>query len=177
MSRVGKVPVSIPAGVTIKLDADLVKVSGPKGNLDIYIDSSIDVKVEATEVVFTPKNKLKHALSMYGTVRSLVNNAVIGVTEGFKKGLVLNGVGFTAALAGKKLTLKTGYSHDVIIEIPDIVQCKVAKTTIDLESPCKQTVGNLAAKIRKVCPPEPYLGKGIKYTDEVVRRKEGKSGK
>lgn len=180
MSRVGKVPVEIPSGVKVSVQGNEVFVEGPKGKLSTKISRLVSVQVNDKNVVVTPPQGVasKQAKADYGTTRSLINNMVTGVTKGFTKGLELHGVGFTAKINGKDLVLATGYSHEVKLTIPASVTAKVDKNTvITLEGCDRQVLGNFAATVRKVCPPEPYLGKGIKYSDEVVRRKAGKTGK
>ncbi len=178
MSRVGKQPIAIPSGVKVEVAADKVRVEGPKGKLEQSLLSDVEVSVEDGQVVVKPSGKAtKQAKANYGTMRALINNMVLGVTEAWKKNLELVGVGFTAKMQGNDLVLNTGYSHETTLSIPAGVDCKVGKTNIDLESADKSLVGNFAATIRKVCPPEPYLGKGIKYSDEHIRRKAGKTGK
>lgn len=177
MSRVGKIPIDIPSGVKVSIANGEVGVEGPKGKLKHRLGAQVVVTQSENQVVVAVQGKGKQAAANFGTTRSIINNMVIGVTEGWKKGLELVGVGFTAKLQGNTLTLATGYSHDVKIEIPQGVDAKVQKTSIALESCDKQLVGQTAAKIREVCPPEPYLGKGVKYSDEQIRRKAGKTGK
>jgi large subunit ribosomal protein L6 len=177
MSRVGKQPVAIPSGVKVSIANGEVQVEGPKGKTVHQLGAFISVKDEDGNVVVEPTSKTKQAQSNFGTTRSLIQNMIVGVTEGWTRGLELSGVGFTAQLSGNKLKLSTGYSHDVTLEIPAEVTAKVQKTSIELSSCDKQLVGQIAAKIRRVCPPEPYLGKGIKYRGEQIRRKAGKTGK
>ena len=177
MSRIGKIPVEIPAGVTVSVDGYNLAVKGPKGSLEHKLGSGVKVEVGEKEAVVELVKNDPQGRANYGTTRAIVANMVHGVTTGWTKELELQGVGYTASLSGNKLKLVVGYSHDVFIEIPKIVQCKVQKTNITLESIDKQVVGNLAASIRKVKPPEPYLGKGIRYVGEQVRRKAGKAGK
>ena len=177
MSRVGKQPVEVPSGVTVSINGTEVSVSGPKGQLKFNHGTGVTVVLDGSQVKVEPKGNDRQSRSNYGTTRSLINNMVIGVSTGYTKELELQGVGYTANLSGKKLTLNTGYSHETSFVVPDSVQCKVEKSIIKLESYDKIMIGQFAAKIRQVCPPEPYLGKGIRYVGEQVRRKAGKTGK
>ncbi|MBE5769673.1 MAG: 50S ribosomal protein L6 [Clostridiales bacterium] len=181
MSRIGRLPITVPAGVTVTVDADnLVTVKGPKATLTQKIDKIITVNQEGNVLTLTRPNDSKTARAMHGLYRALVNNMVVGVTEGFKKTLEMVGTGYSATVDGskKQLSLKIGFSHPVVIDAPgDITfECPNA-TTIVVQGSSKQQVGNLAADIRAIRKPEPYLGKGIKYVDEHIRRKEGKTGK
>ncbi len=176
MSRVGKVPVEIPSGVKASVDGSTISVEGPKGKLQKEFSGYVTLTVEDGNVVVAPATQRKQALSNWGTARAIVANMVKGVVDGWSKSLELSGVGFTATMSGKELVLATGYSHKTNLTIPQGVTCKVEKQAIHLESCDKQVVGEFAATVRRVCPPEPYLGKGIKYSDEVVRRKAGKAG-
>ena len=183
MSRIGKLPISIPAGVTVTLKDNVVTVKGPKGELSQFVDPSINVAVEDGHVVLTENEnamldntKQRHAF--HGLYRSLVNNMVVGVSEGFQKALELIGVGYRAQVQGNKLTLNVGYSHPVEMTAPEGVTFEVpANTQVIVKGINKEVVGELAANIRGVRPPEPYKGKGIRYVGEFVRRKEGKTGK
>ena len=179
MSRIGKAPITIPAGVEVTVaEGNVVTVKGPKGTLTRTIHPVISVNVDGGVVNVTRPNDEKEARSLHGLSRTLINNMVIGVTEGYKKELEINGVGYRAAKEGTKLVLTIGYSHPV--EVPEI-----DGITIDVPDPNKvvingidkQKVGQFAADVRKKRAPEPYKGKGIKYADEVIRRKEGKTGK
>ncbi len=180
MSRIGKKPVSIPKGVTITVKDAVVTVKGPKGELSQPIDRDIEIEINETElIVKRPTEQIRHR-AMHGLYRSLISNLVKGVTEGYKKELELVGVGFKAANQGNLLDLALGYSHNIIFEIPK--ELKVATTTekgqnpkIFLEGSDKQLIGQVAAKIRGLRKPEPYKGKGVRYSDEVVRRKAGKA--
>ena len=179
MSRIGKMPVPIPAGVEIKLEAgNHMTVKGPKGTLSRKLVEEINIAVEDAEIVVTRPNDLKRFKALHGLTRTLISNMVVGVTNGYSKTLEINGTGYRAAKAGKKLTLTLGYSHPVEMEDPDGVEAtvegnnKIVVTGID-----KEKVGQYAANIRAKRPPEPYKGKGIKYSDERIRRKAGKSGK
>lgn len=177
MSRVGKTPVEIPSGVKVSLTDGEIAIEGSKGKLQHNIPGVIEVQQEDGKLVFSSKQKDRNAQALYGTTRAIINNMVQGVQNGWKRSLELSGVGYTAALQGDKLELIVGLSHEVKLPVPEGVTCKVGKTTIDLESADKQKVGEFAAEIRRVRPPEPYLGKGIKYSDEQIRRKAGKAGK
>jgi large subunit ribosomal protein L6 len=180
MSRIGKKPITIPAGVTVTVKDSVVTVKGPKGTLTQEVDRDIIVEVAADEVIVKrPTEQIRHR-AMHGLYRSLVANLVKGVTEGYKKELELVGVGFKAANTGNVLDLALGYSHNIIFEIPK--ELTVTTTTekgqnpkIFLESADKQLIGQVAAKIRGLRKPEPYKGKGVRYADEVVRRKAGKA--
>ena len=178
MSRIGRAPIAIPAGVTVTVDANNhIVVKGPKGTLERTLVPIIHVNVEGDTIHVTRPNDEKTTASLHGLTRTLVANMVEGVTNGFSKTLEVNGVGYRAAKEGKKLVLNVGYSHQVIVEEIDGI-------TIDVPNPNqviihgidKQLVGQFAADVRKKRPPEPYKGKGIKYADEVIRRKEGKTG-
>lgn len=176
MSRIGYKVITLPAGVSFKQDGAEVTVKGPKGELTRTINPVIEIHQEGTELNLTrPDDSYK---ALHGTTRSNLNNMVIGVTEGYVKNLDLVGVGYRAQLQGKKLVLSVGYSHPVEMEAPAGVSIEVpSNTQIVLKGISKQTVGQFAAIIRDVRPPEPYKGKGIRYHDEVVRHKEGKTGK
>ena len=179
MSRIGRLPVAIPAGVTVEIaENNKVTVKGPKGTLERELPTEMSIKLEGEEVVVTRPNDLKKMKSLHGLTRTLINNMVVGVTEGYQKVLEVNGVGYRAAKSGKTLTLNLGYSHPVEMEDPEGVestvegQNKIIVKGIDIEK-----VGQYAAEIRDKRRPEPYKGKGIKYADEVIRRKVGKTGK
>lgn len=178
MSRIGKAPVTIPAGVTIEMDGHTVTVKGPKGELTRSISPNIELSIEENEIKFTRPNDSKENRSLHGTTRSIINNMVVGVSEGFKKELQLIGVGYRAQKQGKKLVLNVGLSHPVEFEESEGVTFEVpSNTQIIVQGFNKEKVGELAANIREVRPPEPYKGKGIRYVDEYVIRKEGKTGK
>ena len=179
MSRIGKLPVQIPAGVTITVaDNNTVSVKGPKGELSQKIPKILTVSQEDGAVAVTRPNDEKTARSMHGLSRSLINNMVLGVTQGFSKSLDIVGVGYKAQLQGTTLVLNVGYSHPVEFVQPDGITFEVpAQNKIIIKGSDKQKVGQVAADIRKTRPPEPYKGKGIKYDTEVIRRKEGKTGK
>ncbi len=179
MSRIGRHPIAVPAGVTITVtDDNVVVVKGPKGQLEQAINKNITVKVEDGHVHVSRPNDEKQNRAFHGLYRALINNMVIGVTTGFKKTLNLVGTGYRAEAKGNTLTINIGFSHPVVIEAPEHISFATpSATTIEVNGIDKQQVGNMAADIRAIRKPEPYLGKGIKYEDEVIRRKEGKTGK
>ncbi len=178
MSRIGRKPVNIPAGVEVKVSEGVVTVKGPKGTLTQKVHPNMDVKVEGTEVIVTRPNDEKENRSLHGLTRSLIQNMVIGVTEGYKKELDVNGVGYRVQKQGKNLVMNLGYSHQVIVSDTDDITIEApTPNKIIINGIDKQKVGQFAAEVREKRPPEPYKGKGIKYVDEVVRRKEGKAGK
>jgi large subunit ribosomal protein L6 len=178
MSRIGRKPINIPAGVTVSVDGSVVNVKGPKGNLTTKVHPNMTVAVEGSEIHVTRPNDEKENKSLHGMTRSIISNMVQGVTEGFQKELEINGVGYRAQKQGKNLVMNLGYSHQVIVpEIPGItIECQTANKIV-IKGPDKQQVGQFAAEVREKRPPEPYKGKGIKYVDEHIRRKEGKAGK
>ncbi len=176
MSRIGKKPISLPNGVELTVDGQLVTVKGPKGTLSLTVHPEMTIKFEDNTLEVERPSESKSHRTMHGTTRALLNNLVVGVTEGFKKQLVMKGVGYRAQLQGKKLVILAGYSHPVEMEVPEGLTVEVPKNTeIHVIGIDKQLVGEFAANIRGVRPPEPYLGKGIRYVDEYVRRKEGKT--
>ena len=177
MSRIGRKPINIPAGVEVKIDGSCVTVKGPKGTLSQTFQPSMNIAVEGAEIVVTRPNDEKQNRALHGLTRTLINNMVIGVTEGFKKELDVNGVGYRVAKEGNKLVMNLGYSHQVTVEETDgiSIECPSANKIV-ISGVDKQKVGQFAAEVREKRPPEPYKGKGIKYTDEVIRRKEGKTG-
>ena len=175
MSRIGKKPIAIPAGVTVTLSGQTVSVKGPKGQLSWTVVDDVEVKQEGAELTLTPRNDTQRARGMWGLSRTLVANMVQGVTQGYEETLELVGVGYRAALKGKALSLQLGFSHDVDLDPPEGITFAVPKQTeIKISGIDKQMVGELAARIRKIRPPEPYKGKGVRYAGEKVRRKEGK---
>ena len=175
MSRIGKKPIAVPAGVTVTLDGQTVNVKGPKGQLSWTVVDEISVKLEGGELQLTPRDESTRARAMWGLSRTLVDNMVVGVTDGFEKTLELVGVGYRAALKGQDLSLQLGFSHEVDIAPPAGITFAVPKQTeIKISGNDKQVVGEIAAVIRKLRPPEPYKGKGVRYQGETVRRKEGK---
>ena len=179
MSRIGRMPIAIPAGVTVDVaENNKVTVKGPKGTLERVLPAEMDIKVEGSEVVVTRPNDLKKMKSLHGLTRTLINNMVIGVNEGYEKKLEVNGVGYRAQKQGKKLVLSLGYSHPVEMEDPEGLETVLDGTNITIVKGIdKEKVGQYAAEIRAKRAPEPYKGKGIKYSDEVIRRKVGKTGK
>ena len=179
MSRIGRMPIAVPAGVTVDVaENNKVTVEGPKGTLERVLPAEMTIKLENDEIVVTRPNDLKKMKSLHGLTRSLLNNMVIGVTEGYQKELEVNGVGYRAQKKGKVLTLSLGYSHPVEMEDPDGVEVEVeGQNKIIVKGIDKEKVGQYAAEIREKRAPEPYKGKGIKYADEVIRRKVGKTGK
>lgn len=175
MSRIGKRVLTIPAGVNVNVENGVVTVKGPKGELTLDLVKNIEVKVEGETVVVNPLKDDKFTHAMHGTTNSNINNMMIGVSEGYKKSLEIVGVGYKFNPQGNKLTINAGYSHPVVMEVPTGITVKgVSNTEIELESIDKIKIGEFAANIRKVRPPEPYKGKGIKYKGEQIRRKEGK---
>ena len=177
MSRIGKAPIAIPAGVTVKVDGDTVTVKGPKGELKETVHSDIKVAVEDGHIVVTRPTDDREHRAQHGLVRALIHNMVVGVSEGFSKTLEVNGVGYRAAKEGKNLVLNVGYSHQVIMPETEDIQIDVPNPNqIIIKGIDKQKVGQFAAEVRGKRPPEPYKGKGIKYDYEVIRRKEGKTG-
>lgn len=177
MSRVGKLPIQIPSGVTITVDPDFVTVAGPKGTLKQFTMPGITVAVDGDQVIVTRANDEAELRAKHGLMRALVNNMVTGVSEGFSKKLEINGVGFRVAAQGASLKFNLGFSHDVIYNIPEGIEAKVEQNTITISGIDRQRVGQVAAEIRALKKPEPYKGKGIKYADEKIVRKSGKSGK
>jgi len=173
MSRVANNPVNVPNGVEVKLDGRDLSVKGGKGTLQMTVHEDVEVKQEDDTLTFAAKNS--DAIAMSGTTRALVNNMVVGVTDGFEKKLVLNGVGYRCAVSGKKLNLTLGFSHPVEYELPEGISAETpSQTEILIKGIDKQAVGQAAAEIRAFRPPEPYKGKGVRYADEYVRRKETK---
>lgn len=180
MSRIGRLPITVPAGVEVKVDENnTVTVKGPKGTMTQEVNPAITLKQEGNILTLERPSDAKPHKAMHGLYRSLVHNMVVGVTDGFSKTLELVGTGYRAqAEGGKKLTINIGFSHPVILDAPENIQFETpTQTTIVVKGINKQQVGNLAADIRAIRKPEPYLGKGIKYVDEHIRRKEGKTGK
>jgi large subunit ribosomal protein L6 len=175
MSRIGKRAVAIPAGVTANIADGMLSVKGPKGTLTLKLADDITYDVQADGISVMPANDTKRARAFWGMQRTLVQNLVTGVTEGFTKKLLITGVGYRAAAQGKKLKLQLGYSHDVDIDVPEGIEVKTPdNTTVEISGADKQKVGQLAAEIRRWRKPEPYKGKGIKYAGEFIFRKEGK---
>ncbi len=176
MSRVGKQLIKIPAGVEVKIDDGKIMVKGPKGQLQLALHHNVHINVADGAVTLTVDNaEDKSQNAIWGTFSSIVQNMIEGVTAGFSKKLEINGVGFKAAVSGKKLVVNAGFSHPVNFEIPQGIEIKVEANVISISGADKQVVGEVAAQIRKIRKPEPYKGKGIKYSDETIRRKAGKA--
>jgi len=175
MSRIGKQPVSIPSGIEVSLDGGVI--SFKKGNVTKELNTKdlVDVKIENNEIVFSPKGDDRESRAFWGTFRSLSNNIVIGLTDGYEKKLEINGVGYKAAVQGNKLVLNLGHSHPIDYEFPKDVQISVEKNLVTIKGDDKQVIGQIAAEIRSFRPPEPYKGKGVKYLEEVIIRKAGKT--
>jgi len=178
MSRIGKLPVVIPAGVKISLNGNEMVVTGPKGTLTQQLHERMTIAVETDQINVSRPSDSKQDSALHGLTRALINNMVVGVTVGFKKDLEINGVGYRAEISGKVLTLSLGYSHPVVYELPEGISVEIEKQTkLSVMGIDKQLVGSAAAKIRSYRKPEPYKGKGIKYADEHILRKAGKTGK
>jgi len=177
MSRIGKLPIDVPAGVTITVDSDVVTVKGPKGQLTVPHLSDVTVALEGTQAIVTRKDDEFIAKAQHGLQRALLNNAIIGVTKGYEKKLEINGVGFRVSGGGNKIEMLLGFSHPVIYNAKDGINLSIEKMIITVSGIDKQAVGQTAAEIRSIKKPEPYKGKGIKYVDEVLRHKAGKAGK
>ena len=179
MSRIGRMPITVPAGVDVKIDAgNVVTVKGSLGTLTQKLSDRMSIKCEGTEILVTRPTDEKEDRAIHGLTRTLLNNMVVGVTSGYQKTLEINGVGYRAAKEGKKLVLNLGYSHNVVFEEENGITFDVPNpNSIIVKGIDKQVVGQIAAQIREKRPPEPYLGKGIKYVDERIRRKAGKTGK
>lgn len=177
MSRIGKLPITIPAGVTITVDSDAVNVKGPKGELTVPRLSETEVTVDGNLVIVTRKSDEAVARAQHGLQRALLNNAVIGVSQGYEKRLEVNGVGYRVSGGGQSIEMLLGFSHPVKYQAPAGINLTVEKMNIIVSGIDKQAVGQVAAEIRSIKKPEPYKGKGIKYADEVIRRKAGKAGK
>ena len=179
MSRIGRMPIAVPAGVTVDIaENNKVTVKGPKGELTRVLPEAMDIKKDGEEIVVTRPNDLKKNKALHGLTRTLIYNMVVGVTEGFKKNLEVNGVGYRVQMQGNKLVMNLGFSHQVTMEAPEgiKVECPSANAIV-ISGADKQMVGQFAAQVREKRPPEPYKGKGIKYAEEHIRRKEGKAGK
>jgi len=177
MSKIGQQIITIPSGVTITLEGNMAKITGPKGELKVNLSKDLDVKIDDNKVSISLKKDNKVTRSIWGTTRMLIANNVKGVTEGWKKQLELVGTGYRSEVQGNKLVLTVGYSHPVIIEAPVGIVFKVEKSVINVDGIDKQVVGQVSANIRASRPPEPYKGKGIKYVGELIRRKAGKAAK
>ena len=178
MSRIGRKPINIPAGVEVKIDNGVITVKGPKGTLDMKYNQNMTVEVKGAEIEVSRPDDKKENRSLHGLTRTLIHNMVVGVTEGYKKELKVNGVGYRVQKQGNKCVMNLGYSHQVIVEDNEDIKIEVPDpNTIIIVGIDKQKVGQFAAEVREKRPPEPYKGKGIKYVDEYIRRKEGKAGK
>ena len=175
MSRIGNKPVTVPSGVTAGVEGQTVKIKGPKGALQVVLPDDVAVKLEGGQIKVDPRSETKRARAQWGTSRTLINNLIAGVTKGFEQRLEINGVGYRAAVQGKNLQLALGYSHDVIFPIPEGITIATPRPVeIVISGSDRQKVGQVAAEIRDFRPPEPYKGKGVKYADERIFRKEGK---
>lgn len=175
LSRIGKRPITLPGGVTVDVVGRVVHVKGPKGELQREIDSSVDLKVNDQAIEISPKDDDMGTKARHGMMRALISNMVTGVSEGYSKQLEVHGVGYRASIAGKTLKMSLGYSHEVIFEIPEGIDVTAADSNITVSGIDNQLVGETAAKIRNFRRPEPYKGKGIRYTDEYIIRKSGKT--
>jgi large subunit ribosomal protein L6 len=179
MSRIGKKPIPVPQKVTVTNDNGAVTVKGPKGELSFTLPQDITLKQEDGQLVIERANDERAQRALHGLTRALVNNMVTGVTTGFRKTLVIEGVGYSSDMRGKDLVMKLGYSHEIVVNPPDGITFNLEDRgrVIHVDGADKQVVGQVAANIRELRPPEPYLGKGVRYSDEVIRRKAGKAGK
>lgn len=177
MSRIGKQPVVIPAGITVKNDGAIITFSNSKNSVDLDTKNKVEFTIEAGALVFTRKDESKESSAFWGTYRALSQNIIVGLTEGFKKELEINGVGYRAKVSGNVLELQLGFSHPVNHPIPDGIEIKVTKNIVTISGYDKQKVGQVSAEVRAYRPPEPYKGKGVKYVEEVIIRKAGKTGK
>lgn len=175
MSRIGNVPVTVPEKVNVKIDGVHVAVKGPKGQLEYAFSDKVGIELKDKTIVISPKGDDKKSRALWGTTRSLINNMVIGVSEGFTRVLEMNGIGYKATVKGRMLELNLGYSHPIQYEVPKGIDVKVNKNVIELSGCDKEMLGLVSAKIRSFRPPEPYKGKGIKYRDEIIVRKAGKT--
>jgi large subunit ribosomal protein L6 len=177
MSRIGKEPVLIPGSTSVEISGQEVKVKGPKGELTYTAPDCISVKLDDNSVVVDRSDRSRHSAAMFGTVRSIINNMVIGVEKGYKKELLIEGVGYKAQMKGQDIVLALGFSHDIVYTIPEGIKIEVdgPGTKVLVEGIDKQLVGQVAARIRDYSPAEPYKGKGVRYTGEQIRRKEGKA--
>ena len=177
MSRIGRAPITVPAGVEVKIDGSTVTAKGPKGTLTKTMHSNMSIAMEGNVITVTRPNDNKENRSLHGLTRTLIANMVEGVANGYKKELEINGIGYRAEVKGTALWMKIGFSHDVVMEAPEGITVEVNGNKVTVSGADKQKVGQFAAEIREKRPPEPYKGKGIKYVDEYIRRKEGKAGK
>ncbi|MBU4285240.1 50S ribosomal protein L6 [Patescibacteria group bacterium] len=174
MSRIGKQPIIIPDGVEVKIDKDLILVKGEKGELTQKLTSEIEVEIKDKTILLKELKKTKNSSALWGTFRALIANMTEGVSKGFEKKLIIEGIGYKAMMSGNKLVLNLGFSHSIEVEVPKMIEFKVEKNTITISGIDKQMVGQTAAEIRSYRKPEPYKGKGIRYENEIVRRKAGK---
>jgi large subunit ribosomal protein L6 len=175
MSRIGKKPVAVPSGITANVEGQTVKVKGPKGTLSFVVPDDVTVKLDGGQIKVDPRNETKRARSQWGTSRTLISNLIAGVSKGFERRLEITGVGYRAAVQGKSLNIALGYSHDINYPIPEGITIATPRPVeIIISGADRQKVGQVAAEIREYRPPEPYKGKGIKYSDERIFRKEGK---
>ena len=177
MSRIGKKPISIPSGVEVKIDGSSLKFKKSNNEKELDLKGHVDVKIEDGKIEFSPKGEDRQSRAYWGTYRALANNIVLGLTEGFSKQLEINGVGYRAAMKGKVLELNLGFSHPINFESPKVIEISVDKNVVTIKGDDKQQVGQVAAEIRGFRPPEPYKGKGIKYLEEHIIRKAGKTAK
>lgn len=177
MSRVGKNPIAVPSGVIVTLDDDFITAEGPKGKLQQFTLPNISVVMEDSQIIVRRNNDEPSTRSRHGLMRALIQNIVLGVSEGFEKKLEINGVGYRVQLQGQQLKFNLGFSHEVVYKVPEGVGVNVSQNILTISGPSKQQVGQVAAEIRSLKKPEPYKGKGIKYVDERIIRKSGKSGK
>ncbi|MEK7100277.1 MAG: 50S ribosomal protein L6 [Patescibacteria group bacterium] len=177
MSKIGQQIIKIPAGVTVAIENNIAKITGPKGSLEVKLPTELEISNEQNEISIKLKKDSKFGRSLWGTIRMLIANSIKGVTEGWKKQLELVGTGYRSEVQGNKLVLTVGYSHPVIIEAPEGITFKVEKSVINVDGIDKQVVGQISANIRASRPPEPYKGKGVKYVGEYIRRKAGKAAK
>ncbi|RME10464.1 MAG: 50S ribosomal protein L6 [Ardenticatenia bacterium] len=179
MSRIGRMPVPVPAGVTVDIQGNTITVKGPKGQLSYTFHPDMQVSLEDGQIVVRRPSDERQHRALHGLTRALINNMVVGVSQGYKKDLILEGTGYRADVKGTTLVLNVGYSHPVEIEAPEGITFEVDRSgkNLSVSGIDKQLVGEIAARIRRVRPPEPYKGKGIRYADEVIRRKAGKSGR
>lgn len=176
MSRIGKLPVSVPAGVEVKIGADVIDVKGPNGHVSTPVCSMLDYEMKDGAITLTRKDDSRESNAQHGLRRTLLNNCILGVTQGFKKSLEVVGVGYRVGVKGSTIELQVGYSHPVLLDVPEGIKATVEGNVLTLAGADKEAVGEFAARIRRVRQPEPYKGKGIKYTTETIRRKVGKSG-
>ena len=176
MSRIGKLPVSVPAGVEVKMGADVIDVKGPNGHVSTPVCGMLDYEMKDGAITLTRKDDSRESNAQHGLRRTLLNNCILGVTQGFKKSLEVVGVGYRVGVKGNTIELQVGFSHPVLLDVPEGIKATVEGNVLTLSGADKEAIGEFAARIRRVRQPEPYKGKGIKYTTETIRRKVGKSG-